>query len=358
MVRREHTTSDQERRDEEPTVSVARKPSMREVANAAGVAMSTVSRVISGHPDVSPEMRVRVQQVVEQLGYEPHFLAQSLRRGATFSVGFTLNDIANPVIAQFARGAEAVLREAGYSMLVMSAENDPALEYTNVRFLQSRRVDGLLLLLASERKRTTIDALAQLQIPMVVIDRDLPRRLRASAVLCDHRAGMASAVEHLIGLGHRRIGLISWPLDLRPGRERLAGLQQAFAAHGIPDTSIPVLGPFTAGEAERAAGELLDGADPPTALIAGTNQLLIGCLRAIAKRGLRLGTDLALVTCDDIPLAELFTPPIATITRDNIKIGRTAAELLLRRLNGHAEPETVILETAFVPRASCSPPPH
>jgi LacI family transcriptional regulator len=339
-------------------VSAARNPSMREVAKAAGVAMSSVSRVISGHPDVSAEMRVRVQQVVEELGFEPHFLAQSLRRGATFSVGFSLSDIANPVIAQFARGAEAVLRDAGYSMLVMNAENDPALDFAHVRFLQSRRVDGLLLLLASERKRATNDALAKLQMPLVIIDRDLPKRLSASSILCDHRTGMAAAVEHLLELGHRRIALLSWPLDLRPGRERLAGLQQAFAARKLADTSIPVLGLFTAEATEKAAGELLDSANPPTALIAGTNQLLIGALRAIASRGLRVGTDLSVVTCDDIPLAELFTPPIATITRDNILIGRTAAELLLHRMNGRTEPETVTMETTFVPRASCAPPPQ
>jgi LacI family transcriptional regulator len=285
-------------------------------------------------------------------------LAQSLRRGATFSVGFSLSDIGNPVIAQFARGAEAALREAGYSMLVMNAENDPALDYAHVRFLQSRRVDGLLLLLASERKRATNDVLARLQIPLVIIDRDLPRRLSASSLLCDHRAGMAAAVGHLLELGHRRIALISWPLDLRPGRERLAGLQQAFAEHRLADTSMPVLGVFTADAAEKAAGELLDSANPPTALIAGTNHLLIGTLRAIAARGLHVGSDLSVVTCDDIPLAELFTPPIATIIRDNILIGRTAAELLLRRLNGRTEPETVIVKTTFVPRASCAPPPR
>ncbi|HWE61544.1 MAG TPA: LacI family DNA-binding transcriptional regulator [Chloroflexota bacterium] len=355
-ARRDPATVAGEQAEVEPVVTVTRKPSMREVAKTAGVAMSTVSRVISGHPDVSPEMRDRVQQVVERLGYEPHFLAQSLRRGATFSVGFTLSDIANPVIAQYARGAEIALRQAGYSLLVMNAENDPALDYAHVRFLLSRRVDGLLLLMASERKRATLEALARIQVPMVVIDRDFPRRLRASAVLCDHRSGMAAAVDHLIDLGHQHIALISWPLDLRPGRERLAGLRQAFAARGLPDTSIPVLGPFTAEDGERATYELLDNDPAPTAIIAGTNQLLIGCLRALTRRGLRPGADLSLVTSDDIPLAELFTPPIATISRDNIAIGSTAAELLLHRLHGRADPETVILPTTFVPRASCSPP--
>jgi LacI family transcriptional regulator len=229
-------------------------------------------------------MRERVQHVVEQLGYETHFLAQSLRRGATLSVGFSLSDIANPVIAQFVRGAETALREAGYSLLVMNAENDSAMELAHIRFLQSRRVDGLLLL-ASERKRATLEALARSRIPLVVIDRDVPKRLRASMALCNHRAGMA-AVGQLLDLGHRRIALISWPLEFRPGRERLAGMQEAFAARGLPDTSVLVLGPFTPDEGEQATGELLDGADPPTAIIAGTNQILIGCLRAIARRNL------------------------------------------------------------------------
>jgi len=337
-------------------VSGTQKPSMREVAKAAGVAMSTVSRVISGHPDVSPQMRIRVHEVVERLGYEPHFLAQSLRRGATLSIGFTLSDIANPVIAQYARGAEAVLREAGYTLLVMSAENDPALDLAHIRFLQSRRTDGLLLLLASERRRATIDALARLTTPLVVIDRDVPKRLRASAVLCDHRAGMAAATGHLLELGHRRIALISWPLEMRPGRERLAGLQEAFAARELPDTSITVLGPFSSDEGEAAMGSLMDGSEPPTAVIAGTGQLLIGCLRALARRNLRIGSYLSLITCDDSPLAELFTPAIAVVNRDNIRIGRTAAELLLKRLNGQDEPETVVLPTEFIPRASCCPP--
>ena len=344
-------------RGSERVARETQKVSMRDVAKAADVAMSTVSRVISGHPDVSPQMYERVQAVVARLGYEPHFLAQSLRRGATLSVGFSVSDIANPVIAHYARGAESVLRAAGYSLLVMSAENDPALDVAHIRFLQSRRVDGLLLLVASERRRATIETLAQLQIPLVVMDRDMPKRLRASAVLCDHRAGMAAAVGHLLDLGHRRIALISWSLDMRPGRERLAGLQEAYATRGLEDSSIPVLGPFTSDEGEQATGELLDGPDPPTAIIAGTNHLMIGCLRALARRNLRLGSDLAFVACDDSPLAELFTPPIAVVTRDHSTIGHTAAELLLRRLNGQNEPQTIVLPTSFIPRASCCPPP-
>jgi len=335
--------------------SQARKPSMRAVAQHAGVAMSTVSRVISSHPDVSAGMRERVLRSVRELGYEPDFLAQSLRRGETRSIGFAVSDISNPVIAEIEHGAEEALRNAGYSMLVMNSENTPARDADNIRFLQSRRVDGLILMPAGERKKAMLGVLAGLEAPIVVIDRDLPRRLRASAVLSDHRAGVAAAGGRLLDLGHRRIGLISWPLDVRPGRERLAGLRDAYQARGLPDTSVHVVG-FSPHDGELATAALLDSVDAPTALIAVTNKLLVGCLRALVKRGVRPGHDLALVSSDDVPLTELFSPPIAIIARDNFATGRVAAELLLRRLDGQDEPETVLLPTTFVPRASCSPP--
>lgn len=335
-------------------MATVRRSSMREVATTAGVAMSTISRVLSGHPDVSPQMRERVLQVVHDLGYEPDFLAQSLRRGATYSVGFILSDISNPVLAQTARGIEEVLRQAGYSLLVMNSENDPVLDAAHVRVLESRRVDGLILCVASERKRATIAALSAVHMPIVSLDRDFPRRLQASAVLSNHRTGIAAAVDHLLALGHRRIGLISLPLEMRPGRERLAGLRDAYRARALPDTSVHVAAAGGAPEAETATLAMLDDRDPATAIIAGANQLLTGCLRAVVRRGLRLGADLSLVSCDDTPLAELYTPPIATVSRDNVAIGRVAADLLLRRLRGDAEPRTVVLETTFQPRASCA----
>jgi LacI family transcriptional regulator len=146
-------------------------------------------------------------------------------------------------------------------------------------------VDGMILSLVSERRKATLEALVRAEVPLVVIDRDLPRRIRASAVLVNHRSGMAAAAGHLLDLGHQRIGLVSWPLELRPGRERLAGLQDAYAARGLPDTSVHVAGMLTMEQGEVAAGQLLDDENTPTAIIAGANQLLIGCLRAMIKRG-------------------------------------------------------------------------
>jgi LacI family transcriptional regulator len=344
-----------EKKEQSQSKNTGKRPSMQQVAELAGVGVSTVSRVISNHPDVSPKMRARVSMAVQELGYEPDFLAQSLRRGATQSIGFALSDITNPVVTQIIHGAEEALRNASYSLLVMDSERNPALDTEHIHFLHSRHIDGLIFLATSERRKATIDALAARDIPVVVIDRDLPKRLRASAVLTDHQSGMAAAVGHLLDLGHRRIGLVSWPLDLRPGRERLAGLRRAYTERNLPDTSIPITG-FTIEQGEAATLELLDLPERPTAIIAGSNQLLIGCLRALVKRRLRPGIDIAFVTCDDIPLAELFTPPLAVIERDNVATGRVAVELLLRRINGRDKPETVILETNFLPRASCCPP--
>jgi LacI family transcriptional regulator len=334
------------------TAAVSRRANMREVADLAGVAMSSVSRVLSGHPDVSADMRKRVVDAVAQLGYEPDFLAQSLRRGATLSVGFVVGDISNPLMADIASGAEAVLRRSGYSMLVMNSENDPALDAAHVRFFQSRRVDGMILSLASERKKQTLDLLAQRESAVVVIDRDIPARLGASAVLSDHRAGMDQAMAHLLDRGHRRIALVTGSLVTRPARERLNGMRDAIAGRQLTDETTYLAESFSTEHGDAATEALLARDPRPTAIIAGGNQLLIGCLRALRRHDVRPGRDIALVTCDDVPLTELYDPPVASISRDSVELGRVAAELLLRRLDRASTPETITLPTHFVARAS------
>ncbi len=329
---------------------------MREVADLADVAISSVSRVLSGHPDVSAQMRERVLSAVAQLDYEPDFLAQSLRRGQTLSVGFVLADISNPLMADIVLGAEAVLRAAGYSLLLMNSENDPALDAAHVRFFQSRRVDGMILSLASETDASTLETIGLAEGPAVVIDRRLPGHLGASAVVNDHRPGMEAAVEHLIDLGHRRIALITGSTAQLPGRERMEAMQAVVARRPESVETVYRPGSFSTEHGEAAAREILDGPGRPTAIIAGGNQLLIGTLRVLREQGLRVGRDVSLVTCDDVPLSELYEPPIATIQRETVRLGRVAAELLLGRLVGGEAPRTEVLPTTFLARPSCAPP--
>jgi LacI family transcriptional regulator len=345
------------------------RASMREVADLAGVAMSSVSRVLSGHPDVSPSMRRRVIAAAEQLRYQPNFLAQSLRRRATQTVGFIVGDIANPLLAEVVKGAVTQLRQAGYSLLLTDSEGDPDLDAHHIRVFSRRQVDGLILSLSLEDYPESVSALATFPGPIVAIDRDLPLGIRADRVLSDHRRGMKTAIHRLLDLGHRRIGFISGQ-RVRPTRERRAALEQAFSERELPPTfTVEHASSGRASESARACRALLDAHDPPTAVVAAGNQLMLGALEELHRRGITVGAELSFVGCDEIAIAALHEPPIAIIRRDNAELGTLAASLLLRRIKMRSEQEEDgdppkdepsvdhVLPTEFVPTPSCAPPP-
>jgi LacI family transcriptional regulator len=329
-------------------------PSMREVAELADVGVASVSRVLSGHPDVSEEMRQRVLIAVDELGYERNLLAQSLRRRETLTVGFVLSDIANPLLAEIVKGAEAVLRNAGYSVVLTNSEDDPDLGTKHVRLLRQRRVDGFILMTAQENHKPTIDLLSRLETPLVIIDREFPDSVSASYVHTDHEAGMNAAVGHLLDLGHRRIGLIIGT-PVRPSRERQRVLDRIFQERGLPKTYYVEDGTLSAAHGAEATRRLLDRPESPTAIILGGNQLLVGALETVVNRGIKLGSDLSLISSDDTALAKLHCPPVSVVDRDAMQIGEVAAEFLLQRIRGEEEPSKIVLPTKYVPRSSCGP---
>jgi LacI family transcriptional regulator len=337
--------------DREPS---ADSSGMRQVAERAGVAMSSVSRVLSDHPDVSDKMRARVLKTVKELGYEPNMLAQMLRRGTTQTVGFVIGDISNPLLGQIALGAEVALREAQYAMLLTNSLNQSKFDVEHIKLLQQRQVDGLLLSVADESNEETIAALGRTKTPSVLIDRDLDLATPASAVLCDHAAGVRTAVEYLIELGHRDIALIAGSPFTRPTRERVRAIKGASVRHPMANFQIRS-GAFTETHGAEATRELLASSRPPTAVIAGGNQILIGVLRQLRDQQLRIPQDISLITCDDVPLAEFFTPALATIERDPYAMGTTAAGLLLELMNG-GEARTIDLRTTFRRASSCARP--
>ncbi len=328
---------------------------MREVADKAGVAMSSVSRVLSGHPDVSPAMSARVLAAVAELDYQPDILAQSLRRRETLTVGFVVGDISNPLFAEIVTGVESTLHTNGYSMLLTNSLGDPQMETAHIRLLTQRRVDGLVISVLDETHTETIGRLRELDIPVVVLDRNLPADIPVSRVLSDHRSGMKAAVLHLLDLGHRRIALIGGTAA-RPAIERRAGLAEAFELRGLPSSYIVDEGSFAVEHGAAAMRRLLDLPEPPTAVIAGGNQVMFGALRVVAERRVSLGSELSFVGCDDVAITDLFRPAVAVVRRDTFAMGRTAAELLLGRMRDGASPSDVVLPTEFVARPSCGPP--
>jgi LacI family transcriptional regulator len=318
--------------------------------------MSSVSRVLSDHPDVSDRMRVRVMTAVEDLGYSPDMLAQGLRRQKTFSVGFVVSDVANPVLANAITGAESCLRAAGYSMLLTNSEGEDALDAAHIRLLEQRRVDGLLLSLTNEHHAGTVDALRRSDVPMVLIDRDVPDGVHARRVSFDHRAGMAEAARRLLALGHRDVALIvAGPA--RPVRERREGIESTLTDAGARCTVYE--GPFTIDYGVQATREILAGKQRPTAIVAGGNLTMHGSLRALREAGVRVGKDISFIGSDDVAVAEFHDPPIAVVRRDTRRIGEVAAELLLGDLEERADVDGIetVLPTEFVPRPSVAPPP-
>jgi LacI family transcriptional regulator len=332
-------------------------PTMKEVASRAGVALSSVSRVLNNHPDVSEKMRRRVLDAVATLGYEPNLVASSLRRGSTNTVGFVVSDISNPLFADFTKGAGQRLQAAGYSMVLTNAGSDPEQDEAMIRLLRWRRVDGLITSLADEHRPGTIAELTRIEAPVVLLDRFVDGVPNASVISAEHGSGMAAATEHLLELGHRRIGLISGSPRISPTNERVAGFRQAFERHGVPYPSDLIrLRSFSPEFGTASTRELMAVADPPTAIISGGNLLLTGVLRALRELGIGPGTDVAIVSCDDVALAELHTPPITVIARDTVHMGETAAEMMLERLaSPEAAPHVERVPTKLVIRDSTFP---
>ncbi|HET7717094.1 MAG TPA: LacI family DNA-binding transcriptional regulator [Bauldia sp.] len=335
-----------------------RRIGIRDVAQRAGVAISTVSKVFSGKGEVMPALRMRVLTAAAELGYQPNSIAQSLRRGATDLIGFVASDLSDPFSAEIVAGAEFILRPAGYALLVMSSNHEPETDAANVRYLNSRRVDAMLVSPSREDDRGLLAALAEFDGPIVAIESEFRSHFPVDSVCADHRQGMRQAVDHLVRLGHRRIAALTGPLARRSGRERLAGFLESLRSHHCEQRGLPISTDHDAGAAEAEVLRLLDSAAPPTALLAGGLALLTGTLRALHKRELAPGRDLALIGWDDGPLAELSVPPIAVVDRDPRGLGAAAAALALKRLGhrgtGDGEPAHVEVHPArFIARASC-----
>jgi LacI family transcriptional regulator len=325
----------------------SRRAGIRDVAREAGVAIATVSRVLSGNPTVASELRERVLAAAARLDYQPNPLAQGLRKGRSHAVGFITDDLANPLTAMIASGAESVFRSSGLALIVMNSEHDPEIEVAHLRFLRARRVDGVLITPAWDYHPATAAALREMGLPVVLIEAEMPLEVGASVVVSDHRSGVREAVARLVELGHRRFGVLPGPLRYRAGRERMAGATEAAALSG--DVIVEYVEcELDAAEGQIAAERLLEDTPGITALIVGGNQMLEGVLSALKSRGLRPGPDIALVTSDDVAINRVHQPPLTAVARDAFGLGRTAASILIRQLAADVAPETVILPTTVI----------
>jgi LacI family transcriptional regulator len=336
---------------------VANRTTIKDVAAAAGVALGTASRVLNSHARVAPATRQKVEAAIARLGYAPHQLAQSMRRGSTRTVGIMVRDITVPAFASFVRAAQETLQDAGYVLFITCSENRRERELDILRLLDRHRVDGLIMNTAIEGDPALTAARTAMRLPIVMLERQNVEP--ADSVLLAHYDGMRQALEYLFGMGHRRVGLVTGNATVYAGRERIRGYEAIHAAHGVPfDPTLVRAHDFSGESAFRETNLLLGMASRPTAIIAGGIAMLEGALRAIRAHGLRIPEDISLIGNADSELAQLSIPPITIVRWDYAKLGEISARLLLDHFNGDAGPvpRSILQPSEFVVRGSCAPP--
>ena len=342
------------------------RPTQVDVAQRAGVSRATVSYVLNGTTNgrvpISDETRQRVLDAIEELGYEPDARAQALRSGNTKTIALIIPDLRNPHFCEYATGIEEAARAAGYHMLLSSTTLNDEYAVEVFKDLARRRFDGLILassfILGSKEAQATLDQVRKSGLPIV----ELSDNYGVDAVAADYRNATMEAMDYLLSLGHRRIGLI-YGVGGVGGHEladdRLQPYRASLEAAGISidDDLIVECGP-TIEDGYQASKRLLELPSRPTAIIAINDLLAIGALRAAADRGLQVPKDISFVSYDDIPMANYLLPRLTTVTKDALNSGRKAFEVLLARIQTPDLPRQVVNNPArLIIRESTGPAP-
>lgn len=327
---------------------VTSRPTMRDVARAAGVSLMTVSRVVNGEPSVQPETAARVERAIRRLGYQRNDAARNLRRSGqpTLTLGLLVDDIANPFFSALARAIEDAARLRHYLVLIGSSHDSLQREREVVSAFCSRQVDGLIMVPVAGNHRFLAVQMAR-GTKVVCVDRPADK-LTLDRVLVDNRPGAHQAVRHLLDHGHRRIAYLGDREDIWAVRERYAGFRAAFADLGLePDPSLIRHGLRSRATAAQAAAEIMRLSHPPTALFASNDLTTMGAIDSGQH------ASLALVGFDEFALADKLSPPITVVAQDPAAIGAAAADLLFARIGGDTSPpREIILRTRLIERGS------
>ncbi|WAL65798.1 LacI family DNA-binding transcriptional regulator [Amycolatopsis cynarae] len=331
----------------------ASRPTQRDIAELAGVSITTVSHVVNGTRPVAPETKAAVLQAIEKTGYTGDAIARSLVTGGTRSIGVAISLLANPYFAALMQAIEREAASAGYTVLLADTHDTVSTEQDTVRALRSRRVEGLLLT-PSPGDGAVIGELVSLGAPVVLVDR-VTTRTDVDQVGSESIQSTSALTEHLAALGHRRIGMVSGTPGLSTSEERILGYRLGLGRGGLAwnaELVAPGHSSKTGGAAAFAA--LMDLPEPPTALVVANDSMMVGVLHEARRRGVRVGRDLAVVGYDDAEWADLVDPPLTTMAQPIEEIGRRAVRLLLARIiDPGRPPETLRLPPRLMHRNSC-----
>ncbi|MET9615177.1 LacI family DNA-binding transcriptional regulator [Kitasatospora indigofera] len=329
------------------------RPTMNDVAAAAGVGLKTVSRVVNGESGVSPAMAARVNAAIAELGFRRNDSARLLRTGRTASIALLLEDIADPFSSALSRAVEDVAAAEGCLLFTGSSGEHPPRERELALAFCARRVDGLVVVPAGDDHSYLLPETAS-GTPVVFLDRPATG-IAADAILSDNAGGAREGVSHLIRHGHRRIGFIGDLPQIHTSAERLRGYREAMAAAGLPvDERWIACGTTDRPRVAEAVTRLVDGPEPVTALFTANNRITVAALHRLPRTGGRP----ALLGFDDLELADLLTPALTVVAQDPAALGTAAARTLFERLAGdRTPPRRIVIPTRLIPRGSAESPP-
>lgn len=327
---------------------------IREVGALAGVSQATAARALGGYGHVSASVRTRVERAARELGYVPNSVARALASGSTHAVGLVIGDIENPFFAAAARGFGDVLEERGMTVLLANSDENLDRERTAVEALRARQVDAMVVVPSSTSALPHLRAAAA-DLPLVLLDRSI-RGLGVDSVTVDNLGGARSAVEHLLGHGHRRIGLVSDAPEISSSAERIEGYRAALTDAGVEvDEHLISIGGPTRTDGYAAARRLLDAPERPTALFTANNLMTVGAMLALHDLGLTVPRDISIVAFDDLEWTTLVDPPLTVVSQPATQLGEQAARRVLARLDGGGgRPRRIRLDTTLIVRSSCA----
>lgn len=334
---------------------VRKSPTLKDVAELARVSRATAARALNSYGYVGDETARKIHAAAEKLGYRGNRLAQALRSGQLPIVGCIVGDIQNPFFARIAHDIEVLARECGHNLVIGSSEEDLEQEISLLASLRALSVRGFIVAPTSAGDNAHLKTLVADNIPLVLIDR-AAEGLRCDSVVVDNEGGARKAVEYLIAMGHRNIGLLQDDTRIFTSRERLNGYRKALAAAGIaPDERMISVSQSTVERAVDATIRLFSQKVPPTALFTVDSMMTQGALLALRSMGLSIPHGVSVIGFDDFDLATFTDPQITVVSQPVSEIGRAAAGLLFDRLANATGPvRNIRFDTRLTLRGSVS----
>lgn len=305
---------------------------LSDVAEAAGVSPTAVSRYLNNRIELPQQTRDRIDAAIAKLNYRPNLMAKRLSTGRTEAISLVTPEISNPFFAELAAAVEAEAQRHGYAVYMSSTQGDRGREIDAIERLQDQHVDGLIMM-TNQPDDGTLAAMLNLQSNVVLLDEDIPG-VTLPRVFVENEQGGYLATQHLIDAGHRDIAIVGGPQNLMSVRERLAGFERAMLGADLPvRPGWVLLGDYSRDYGRAAAGLLFSAPTRPTAVLACSDYIALGVLEVVRRMGLDVPNDLSLVGFDDMAFAELVAPPLTTVRQPTTEMGQVAFRRLLALIN-------------------------